>query len=59
MPITANNKDVVATSFGEISIAYIYKGATLVWQMIRSCFGNGYWVNEMQWSNEDVWKNNK
>ena len=58
MPITANNKDVVATSFGEISLAYIYKGATLVWQMIRSCFGNGFWINLKPWLNDNAWKNN-
>ena len=58
MPITANNKDVVATSFGAISIAYIYKGATLVWQMIRSCFGNGFWINLKPWLNDNAWKNN-
>lgn len=58
MPITAKNKDVVAVSFGATSIAYIYKGATLVWQMIRSCFGNGFWINLKPWLNDNAWRNN-
>ena len=58
MPITAKNKNVVAVSYGATSIAYIYKGATLVWQMIRSCFGNGFWINLKPWLNDNAWRNN-
>lgn len=36
----------------------IYKGAVLVWEAVRSCFGKGFWVNEQPWDNEDGWKNN-
>ena len=36
----------------------IYKGTTLVWQAIRSCFGKGFWINTESWSNIDGWKNN-
>lgn len=58
MPIIAKNKDVVAVSFGAIPIAYIYKGATLVWQMVRSCFGKGLWINQKPWLNDNAWRNN-
>lgn len=35
------------------------KGAwRVVWELIRSCFGRGFWVNEQPWNNEDAWKNN-
>ena len=30
----------------------------MVWELIRSCFGRGFWVNEQPWNNEDGWKNN-
>ena len=39
-------------------IAAIYNGAVLIWNMIRSCFGAGYWRNDAPWSNTDGWKNN-
>lgn len=42
---------------GERVIIAIYKGARLVWQSIRSCFGNGFWLNDKPWINQDAWKN--
>jgi hypothetical protein len=39
-------------------IMEIYYGKRLVYQAIRSCFGNGYWINDKPWLNEDAWKNN-
>lgn len=41
------------------SILAIYKGARLVWETIRSCFGRGFWMNQRPWLNEDVWRNNR
>lgn len=59
-----NTKQVVSIyeqKYGKItwSLVRIYKGASLFWEAIRSCFGRGFWVNERQWSNEDGWKNNQ
>ncbi len=59
MSIKINNKEIVELHKGNQLLAYVYKGGVLVWRSTRSCFGNGYWVNEMQWSNEDAWKNQK
>ena len=59
MPIYKEGKEIVAVSKGSRGIDYIFKGAQLLWRAIRSCFGNGYWVNKMQWSNEEGWRNNK
>lgn len=59
MSIKINNKEIVGVNKGSQLLSYVYKGAILIWRFIKSCFGNGYWVNEMQWSNEDVWKNEK
>ncbi len=39
------------------TVAYVYKGARLVWEAIRSCFGSGRWINEKPWRNDDRWKN--
>lgn len=37
----------------------VYKGIYLVWQLIRSCFGRGYWINNQPWVDSDGWKNNE
>lgn len=55
--IYKNNKEVTLVYNREQTIAAIYKGSILVWQAVRSCFGNGYWINEKPWSNEEGWKN--
>ena len=41
------------------AISYVYYGANLVWQAVRSCFGSKFWVNEKPWLNEEGWKNNE
>lgn len=58
MGIFIKNKEVTAVNFGERAITAVYKGARLVWEAIRSCFGKGLWVNTYPWDNGDSWKNN-
>lgn len=41
---------------GNRAISAIYKGVSLVWQGIRSCFGAGYWVAEKPWLDNEAWK---
>ncbi|MBQ3765910.1 MAG: hypothetical protein II874_04155 [Bacteroidales bacterium] len=42
---------------GEIwSVQEMYRGASLVWQAIRSCFGSGAWIGERPWLGDDPWK---
>ena len=36
----------------------LYRGKHLVYQIIRSCFGSGYWINNAPFVNTDVWRNN-
>ena len=43
--------------FGFKPITSVYKGLTLVWSAIRSCFGKGYWINDQPWVDNDAWKN--
>lgn len=52
-----NNKEITKIITTNKEISYICKGALLVWQAIRSCFGAGFWVNEKPWINEEGWKN--
>jgi hypothetical protein len=55
--IFKNGKEIVEVYRGKKEIFEIYRGKTIIWQMIRSCFGNGYWINDRPWLNTDGWKN--
>lgn len=44
------------TAFGKVISKIVYKGK-IVWELIRSCFGSGYWINNRSWINSDAWKN--
>jgi len=54
--IVINNKEVSAIRLGEKVVSAVYKGAVLVWQAIRSCFGMGYWDDDQPWKDDDAWK---
>lgn len=56
--IYKNNKEVIQVLKGNSAISAIYKGAKLVWQAIRSCFGSGAWRNDKPWINDEGWRNN-
>lgn len=55
--IVRNNKELTSIRYDNKIISYIRKGTTLIWEAIRSCFGNGFWVNDKPWSNDEGWKN--
>lgn len=57
MAIFYKDKKISAVYYGTKTIAAIYKGALLVWEAVRSCFGKGYWINELPWDNEEGWTN--
>ena len=40
------------------SIQAIYHNSELIWEAIRSCFGNGLWKSEKPWLGKDAWKLN-
>ena len=50
-------KNWSAIALGKIGISAVYKGTILVWQGVKSCFGQGRWANEKPWSDEEPWKN--
>lgn len=53
--IQINGKDIDFIRYGEKVVTAIYKGATLVWQAVSSCFGSGYWLNSLPWKNDEEW----
>lgn len=55
--ITRNAKDLVARYMGRRAVTAVYYGKKLVWQNVRSCFGNGYWQDTKPWKNDEAWKN--
>ena len=55
--IIRNGKEIIEIYKKRNSIIEVYHGKRLVWQIARSCFGSGYWINEKPWFNTDVWKN--
>lgn len=50
-------KEITAIHINNKMISAVYKGAKLVWQSVRSCFGSGFWVNQKGWINQESWKN--
>ena len=39
------------------AVYHVRNGLHLVWELIKSCFGRGYWVNSAPYVNNDAWKN--
>lgn len=55
--IVKDKKEVTQVCLCDKIISAIYRGKTLVWQSVRSCFGSGKWVNEKPFINNEPWKN--
>lgn len=56
--IYINDKQISLIYVGGKAIATVTKGAQLVWQAVRSCFGAGYWRGDKPWVGSDAWKGN-
>lgn len=56
MGIFKKDKEITAIYFGKKAISAVYRGAKLIWQAIRSCFGAGYWVDDKPWIDDEGWK---
>lgn len=56
--IIKNGKETIEIYRGIEACLEVYLGKRLIWQIARSCFGSGYWINDRPWINTDVWKNN-
>ena len=55
--IYRNQKETAGVYRGEKIITAVYRGGRLVWELIKSCFGRGYWINNAPYVNEDGWRN--
>lgn len=53
------NVKVEGIYFGSKVITKVYHGGQLVWQLIKSCFGAGYWIGSNSWLSSDSWKSKK
>lgn len=57
--IKLGTKEITAIRLGSTVISAVYKGGTLIWQAIRSCFGSGHWVGNKPWIGKEGWKYSK
>lgn len=39
------------------NIIAVYAASMEIWVLFLSCFGRGYWINELPWVDTDAWKN--
>ena len=56
--IIKNGKEVIEIYRKQKICIEVYKGKLLIYQIARSCFGSGYWINDKPWLNTDAWRNN-
>lgn len=52
-------KEVVDIHVDRKAGTMLYKGRTLVWEAVKSCFGRGMWINGKGWVSADAWRNNR
>lgn len=57
--IYRNNRQTEGVYRGDRVISAVYRGVRLVWELIKSCFGKGYWINKAPYVNTDGWKNHQ
>lgn len=58
MAIRVNSVEISGIYFAKQAMSYAHTASQLVWQAIRSCFGNGRWAKDKCWKSTDGWKNN-
>ena len=57
--IKFNFKNIETLYYGKLVIQDIRKGAQIIWEAIKGCFGSGFWKNEKGWMNTEGWRNIK
>lgn len=55
--IYKDGKETTGIYRGGKIVTAVYRGVRLVWELIKSCFGKGYWIDNAPFVNEDGWKN--
>lgn len=38
------------------AITAVYTAMKEVWRAVSSCFGSGYWIDDLVWDDNDIWK---
>lgn len=56
--IRYGKKEISSIYHGSTPLSAVYKGAILIWQAVRSCFGSGAWIEEKPWLDDEAWKDN-
>lgn len=57
--IIKNKKEIITIyNNGKLITTVIYFGK-IVYQLFKSCFSSGFWINDKPWINIEPWKNNK
>ena len=56
MGLKYRGKEIIAIHYGKNVLSAIYHYGKLVWQAVRSCFGNGKWFGEKPWVGDETWK---
>lgn len=54
--IYKGGKELTERYYGKKAVSAVYKGAKLVWEAIRSCFGKGCWIEGKPWVDSDPWR---
>ena len=56
MLIKSSKGEIIIVAAGKRVIAFIAKGAQVLWQAVRSCFGGGCWRDDKSWNDKECWK---
>lgn len=59
MSIYKGGREVSKVAKGARQLAAMYKGVSLVWMAVRSCFGSGLWIGSKPWIGTEKWKGHK
>ena len=53
--IYKNKLELTARYYGKHAITAVYHGSKLAWEAISSCFGSGYWQQNLPWTDKQGW----
>ena len=51
-----NDVTITACYYVDRAITKIMKGPKVIWELITSCFGTGFWKENANWVESETWK---
>lgn len=55
--IRGGKNDIIGIHVGGSKVVIaVRQGLRLVWELVSSCFGAGYWRGEQRWKGSDGWR---